>query len=47
MGLEALGELMPRARLRPDRGARIPTGILRGWLHLPVAAQEPRAARAS
>ncbi len=40
VGLEALGELLPGARLRPEDGARIPVGILRGWLHLPV---EPRA----
>jgi cytochrome P450 len=36
VGLEALGELLPSVRLRPDDGARIPTGILRGWLRLPV-----------
>ena len=36
VGLEALGELLPSVRLRPDDGARIPTGILRGWLRLPA-----------
>jgi len=40
VGLETLGELLPSVRLRPDEGARIPTGILRGWLRLPL---EPRA----
>jgi cytochrome P450 len=40
VGLEALGELLPKVRLRPDAGARIPIGILRGWLRLPL---EPRA----
>ena len=39
VGLEALAELLPTVRLRPEAGARIPTGILRGWLRLPV---EPR-----
>jgi hypothetical protein len=40
VGLEALGELLPTVRLRPEDGARIPIGILRGWLRLPI---EPRA----
>ena len=40
VGLEALGELLPEVRLRPERGARIPTGMLRGWLTLPI---EPRS----
>lgn len=42
VGLEALGELLPDVRLRPDRGARIPTGILRGWLALPAEARTGR-----
>jgi hypothetical protein len=33
---EWLAELLPAARLDPLRGARIPTGILRGWLRLPM-----------
>ncbi len=36
VGLEALAELLPEVRLRPRDGARIPTGILRGWLRLPL-----------
>ncbi len=36
IGLEALGQLLPSARLHPEKGARIPFGILRGWLSLPV-----------
>ena len=40
VGLEVLGELLPTVKLRPDAGARIPIGILRGWLRLPL---EPRA----
>jgi hypothetical protein len=40
VGLEALGELLPDVKLLPDAGARIPFGILRGWLRLPL---EPRA----
>ncbi|MDJ0788795.1 MAG: cytochrome P450 [Myxococcota bacterium] len=36
VGLEALAALLPAVRLRPDEGARIPTGILRGWLRLPL-----------
>ncbi len=36
IGLEALGQLLPSARLHPEKGARIPFGILRGWLRLPV-----------
>jgi len=43
VGLEALCELLPTVRLRPDEGARIPTAILRGWLRLPL---EPRGSRA-
>ena len=42
IGLEALGELLPTVRLRPERGARIPIGILRGWMRLPL---EPRVGR--
>jgi cytochrome P450 len=45
VGLEALGELLPDARLCPDRGTRIPTGILRGWLRLPVEPRRARSAR--
>ena len=37
VGLEALGELLPGVRLRPEEGARIPTGILRGWPRLPLS----------
>ena len=36
IGLELLGELLPEARLQPEKGARIPFGILRGWLRLPM-----------
>jgi cytochrome P450 len=36
VGVQALGELLPSVRLRPERGVRIPTGILRGWLRLPA-----------
>ncbi len=36
VGLEALGELLPSVQLKPEAGARIPFGILRGWLHLPL-----------
>jgi cytochrome P450 len=36
VGLEVLAELLPTARLLPDAGARIPVGILRGWLRLPL-----------
>ncbi len=36
VGLEVLGELLPTVKLRPDAGARIPVGILRGWLRLPL-----------
>lgn len=36
VGLEVLGELLPHVRIRTDRGARIPTGLLRGWLTLPL-----------
>jgi cytochrome P450 len=43
VGLELLGDLLPDVTLRPDLGARIPVGILRGWLRLPL---EPRDARA-
>ena len=37
-------ELLPRVRLDPEEGARIPTGILRGWLRLPL---EPGSRAAS
>jgi cytochrome P450 len=40
LGLELLGELLPDVKVRPELGARIPVGILRGWLRLPL---EPRA----
>lgn len=33
---EALAELLPSARLTPSQGALVPTGILRGWLLLPL-----------
>ncbi len=36
VGLECLGALLADARVCPERGVRIPTGILRGWLRLPV-----------
>ena len=36
IGLEVLGDLLPSARLHPEQGARIPIGILRGWLRLPI-----------
>ncbi len=36
VGLQALGELLPTVKLRPDAGARIPISILRGWLRLPL-----------
>lgn len=36
VGLEILGELLPMVRLQPEAGARIPFGILRGWLRLPL-----------
>ena len=40
VGLEALGELLATLQAQPDAGARIPFGILRGWMRLPLA---PRA----
>lgn len=36
VGLEALGDLLPKVRIRPDKGTRIPIAILRGWLRLPI-----------
>jgi cytochrome P450 len=39
IGIEALGGLLPDVEIRPDRGARIPTGILRGWMTLPIEAR--------
>ena len=39
IGLEVLAELVPSIRLAPERGSRIPTGILRGWLRLPVVGR--------
>ena len=41
IGLEVLGELLPGTRLVPEAGARIPTGILRGWLRLPIESRPP------
>jgi cytochrome P450 len=38
IGLEVLGELLTTARVQPEEGVRIPVGLLRGWLRLPVAA---------
>jgi hypothetical protein len=40
VGLELLGELLPDVRLLPEAGMRIPVGMLRGWLRLPL---EPRS----
>ena len=40
VGIEALGELLPSVRLQPDGGARIPVGILRGWLRLPLELRQ-------
>jgi cytochrome P450 len=40
VGLEALGQLLATLQAQPDAGARIPFGILRGWMRLPLA---PRA----
>lgn len=39
VGIEALSDLLENATLLPDRGARIPTGVLRGWLKLPLEAR--------
>jgi cytochrome P450 len=39
IGLELLGELLPDVRILPEAGMRIPVGVLRGWLRLPL---EPR-----
>ena len=39
VGIEALGELLPGVELQPDKGARIPIGILRGWLSLPISTR--------
>jgi hypothetical protein len=36
IGLEELAGLLPDVRLCLDAGVRIPTGILRGWLSLPL-----------
>jgi len=42
VGLELLGEFLPHVRLQPEAGLRIPVGMLRGWLRLPL---EPRGNR--
>lgn len=39
VGLEALGDLLADVEVLSDRGVRIPTGILRGWLTLPIEAR--------
>jgi cytochrome P450 len=39
VALEALGELLPLAKVLPEQGARIPIGILRGWLRLPLESR--------
>jgi len=39
IGVEVLAELLPEVRVLPEKGVRIPTGILRGWLSLPVEAK--------
>jgi cytochrome P450 len=39
IGLEALGDLLAAVEIRPAQGVRIPTGILRGWLTLPIEAR--------
>ena len=39
---EAPGGLLPSVQLQPEAGARIPFGILRGWLHLPLTARNRR-----
>jgi cytochrome P450 len=36
VGIELLGDLLRNATPRPDLGARIPVGMLRGWLRLPL-----------
>ena len=36
VGLELFGDLLREATPRPDLGARIPVGMLRGWLRLPL-----------
>jgi cytochrome P450 len=40
VGLEALAALVPTTRVHAEKGVRIPTGILRGWLRLPLAASD-------
>jgi cytochrome P450 len=42
VGLEVLGELLPEVEVQPDRGIRIPTGFLRGWLTLPIETRSSR-----
>jgi len=39
VGIEAVADLLASTTLRPDKGARIPTGVLRGWLRLPIEAR--------
>jgi cytochrome P450 len=36
VGLETFADLLPDVQLQPEKGMRIPIGILRGWLSLPV-----------
>jgi cytochrome P450 len=38
IGLEVLGDLLASARVLPEQGTRIPVGLLRGWLRLPLTA---------
>jgi len=40
VGLEAMGELLPRVELMPNAGAPIPFGIFRGWLRLPLVLRK-------
>ncbi len=39
VAIENLAELLPSVRVQPEKGTRIPIGILRGWMSLPL---EPR-----
>ncbi len=45
VGLAAFGELLPTVQLQPDAGARIPVGILRGWLRLPLEGRPDSAGK--
>ena len=40
VAIENLAKLLPSVRVQPEKGTRIPIGILRGWMSLPL---EPRA----